>query len=115
MGEVEQAAMTGSGVEATGWGDELAIMEHALQHLAQVVVALDGGFGEGAGILGDFALAQGLQQALAMLGVGGGMLLGDGVLVLTEPEQDGLVFLVRSDEQAQGSRAGSQAVFGAVQ
>ena len=107
--------MTRSGVETASRGDELTSMEHALQHLAQVVVALDGGLGEGAGIQGDFALAQGLQQALAMLGVGGGMLLGDGVLVLTEPEQDGLVFLVRSDEQAQGSPAASQAVFGAVQ
>jgi hypothetical protein len=50
MGEVEQAGMSRSGVETASWGDELTSIEHALQHLAQVVVALQRVVGERAGI-----------------------------------------------------------------
>jgi len=115
MWEVEEAEMAWSGEKAASGRDELTFVDEALEHFAQGVVTLDAEAREGEGVEGRLALTQGVQQVLALAGMGGGILLGERVVGLAEPEEDGQMLLGGSDEAGLGRGLGTQAVFGTVQ
>src|SRR5579863_7420871 len=109
--------MVGSGEEATSGGDKLADMEHALKGFADGVVGGVDVAGEGVGVEGAVDAAQEGEDGLALEGKGGvTALLVAGVLVVVEPEQDGV--LVRAGSEEEAGEAGwlwCEAVFGAVE
>ncbi len=106
--------MAGSGEESAGGGDKLAIVDHALEGFAHAVVLLEAEACESAGVQWSIAFTEGSQELLALFGEGDGILLFEGVFVVAEPEECGMLVCVGVDAGGEGGWSGTEVVFCAV-
>lgn len=117
--------MIWGGIEATGGGNELAGMEHALEGFTGAFIGVESALGHGPGVQRDGAVAQdGVEvvtlegEELLVLLVGG----GEGLLVLLVEPVDGGEALFLGEEfvkkrdglGTEGVRGGEQVMLGGV-